>query len=63
VFGTLTVRVHAQARDRTQEVLGSDIGADLAAHGFTVLVGSRNLAQGETAAKSVERMPARSSST
>jgi NAD(P)-dependent dehydrogenase (short-subunit alcohol dehydrogenase family) len=29
------------------------IAKDLAAHGFTVLVGSRNLEHGETAAKSV----------
>lgn len=33
--------------------IGLQIAKDLAAHGFTVLVGSRNLEQGETAAKSV----------
>jgi NAD(P)-dependent dehydrogenase (short-subunit alcohol dehydrogenase family) len=33
--------------------IGLQIAKDLAAHGFTVLVGSRNLAQGETAATSV----------
>jgi NAD(P)-dependent dehydrogenase (short-subunit alcohol dehydrogenase family) len=33
--------------------IGLQIAKDLAAHGFTVLVGSRNLEQGVTAAKSV----------
>jgi NAD(P)-dependent dehydrogenase (short-subunit alcohol dehydrogenase family) len=33
--------------------IGLQIAKDLAVHGFTVLVGSRNLDQGETAAKSV----------
>jgi NAD(P)-dependent dehydrogenase (short-subunit alcohol dehydrogenase family) len=33
--------------------IGLQIAKDLAAHGFTVLVGSRNLKHGETAAKSV----------
>jgi NAD(P)-dependent dehydrogenase (short-subunit alcohol dehydrogenase family) len=33
--------------------IGLQIAKDLAAHGFTVLVGSRNLKDGETAAKSV----------
>ena len=33
--------------------IGLQIAKDLAAHGFTVLLGSRNLDQGETAAKSV----------
>jgi NAD(P)-dependent dehydrogenase (short-subunit alcohol dehydrogenase family) len=33
--------------------IGLQIAKDLEAHGFTVLVGSRNLKQGETAAKSV----------
>src|SRR5438552_2092598 len=33
--------------------IGLQIAKDLAAHGFTVLVGSRNLQHGETAAKSV----------
>ncbi len=33
--------------------IGLQIAKDLAAHGFTVLVGSRNLEYGETAAKSV----------
>jgi len=33
--------------------IGLQTAKDLAAHGFTVLVGSRNLEHGETAAKSV----------
>jgi NAD(P)-dependent dehydrogenase (short-subunit alcohol dehydrogenase family) len=33
--------------------IGLQIAKDLAVHGFTVLVGSRNLEQGEMAAKSV----------
>ena len=33
--------------------IGLQIAKDLAAHGFTVLVGSRNLEHGETAAKSI----------
>ena len=33
--------------------IGLQIAKDLAAHGFAVLVGSRNFQQGETAAKSV----------
>jgi NAD(P)-dependent dehydrogenase (short-subunit alcohol dehydrogenase family) len=33
--------------------IGLPIAKDLAAHGFTVLVGSRNLEHGQTAAKSV----------
>lgn len=33
--------------------IGLQIAKDLASHGFTVLVGSRNLERGETAAKSV----------
>ncbi len=33
--------------------IGLQIAKDLAAHGFTVLVGSRNLERGETAAKSI----------
>ena len=33
--------------------IGLQIAKDLVAHGFTVLVGSRNLANGETAAKSI----------
>jgi len=43
--------------------IGLQIAKDLAARGFTVLVGSRNLERGETAAKSVgadaRRPPAR----
>ncbi len=35
------------------EGIGLQIAKDLAAHGFTVLVGSRNLENGETAAKSI----------
>jgi len=34
--------------------IGLQIAKDLAAHGFTVLVGSRNLENGEPAAKSIE---------
>jgi NAD(P)-dependent dehydrogenase (short-subunit alcohol dehydrogenase family) len=34
--------------------IGLQIAKELAAHGFTVLVGSRNLGNGETAAKSIE---------
>jgi NAD(P)-dependent dehydrogenase (short-subunit alcohol dehydrogenase family) len=34
--------------------IGLQIARDLAAHGFIVLIGSRDLAQGETAAKSIE---------
>ncbi|KGP80265.1 MULTISPECIES: SDR family oxidoreductase [unclassified Paenibacillus] len=34
--------------------IGLQIAKDLATHGFTVLIGSRNLEKGETAAKSVE---------
>ena len=30
MVGSLTVSVHAQARDRTQKILGCNIGADLA---------------------------------
>ena len=33
--------------------IGLQIAKDLAAHGFTVVVGSRNLKRGETAARSV----------
>ena len=33
--------------------IGLQVAKDLAGHGFTVLVGSRNLGHGETAAKSV----------
>ena len=33
--------------------IGLQIAKDLAAHGFTVLVGSRNLEHGEAAAKSI----------
>jgi NAD(P)-dependent dehydrogenase (short-subunit alcohol dehydrogenase family) len=33
--------------------IGLQIAKDLAAHGFTVLVGSRNLERGEAAAKEV----------
>jgi NAD(P)-dependent dehydrogenase (short-subunit alcohol dehydrogenase family) len=33
--------------------IGLQIATDLAAHGFTVLVGSRNFARGETAAKEI----------
>ena len=33
--------------------IGFQIAKDLVAHGFTVLVGSRNLERGETAAKEV----------
>jgi len=33
--------------------IGLQIAKDLAAHGFTVLVGSRNFEQGKTAAKTV----------
>jgi NAD(P)-dependent dehydrogenase (short-subunit alcohol dehydrogenase family) len=33
--------------------IGFQIAKDLAAHGFTVLVGSRNLEHGEAAAKSI----------
>jgi NAD(P)-dependent dehydrogenase (short-subunit alcohol dehydrogenase family) len=33
--------------------IGLQIARDLAAHGFTVLVGSRSLKDGETAAKSI----------
>ncbi|MGH9640612.1 MAG: SDR family NAD(P)-dependent oxidoreductase, partial [Bryobacteraceae bacterium] len=33
--------------------IGFQIAKDLAAHGFTALVGSRNLDRGETAAKSI----------
>ena len=44
--------------------VGPQIAKDLAAHGFTVLVGSRNLKQGEAAARRAsERMPAPSSLT
>ncbi len=42
--------------------IGLQIAKDLAKHGFTVLVGSRNLERGG-AAKEVGRTPARSSST
>src|ERR1700689_5223814 len=34
--------------------IGLQIAKDLAEHGFTVLVGSRNLGRGETAAKTIE---------
>jgi NAD(P)-dependent dehydrogenase (short-subunit alcohol dehydrogenase family) len=34
--------------------IGLQIAKDLAAHGFTVLVGSRNLARGEAAAKTID---------
>jgi NAD(P)-dependent dehydrogenase (short-subunit alcohol dehydrogenase family) len=34
--------------------IGLQIARDLAAHGFTVLVGSRNLARGEAAAKTID---------
>ncbi len=34
--------------------IGLQIAKDLAAHGFTVLVGSRNLARGEVAAKTID---------
>ena len=46
---------HAQARDRLQKIkgIGFQIAKDLVAHGFTVLVGSRNLERGESAAKEV----------
>ena len=37
--------------------IGLQIAKDLAARGFTVLVGSRNLEHGETAAKSVGAEP------
>jgi NAD(P)-dependent dehydrogenase (short-subunit alcohol dehydrogenase family) len=33
--------------------IGIQVAKDLEAHGFTVLVGSRNVEQGETATKSV----------
>ena len=36
--------------------IGLQIAKDLVAHGFTVLVGSRNLKDGETAAKSVDEL-------
>src|SRR5438132_13223482 len=35
------------------KAIGLQIAKDLVAHGFTVLVGSRNLEHGETAAKSI----------
>lgn len=35
--------------------IGLQIAKDLAAHGFTVLVGSRNPGRGEDAARSIER--------
>ena len=34
--------------------IGLQIAKDLAVHGFTVIVGARDLERGETAAKSVE---------
>ena len=34
--------------------IGLQIAKDLAAHGFTVLVGSRNFARGEAAAKTID---------
>jgi NAD(P)-dependent dehydrogenase (short-subunit alcohol dehydrogenase family) len=37
--------------------IGRQIAQDLAAHGFTVLVGSRNLEHGETAAKNARSAP------
>ena len=44
--------------------IGLQIAKDLVAHGFTVLVGSRNLERGEAAAKDDRRRTrARSSST
>lgn len=33
--------------------IGLQIAKDLAKHGFTVLIGSRNLENGETAAKNI----------
>jgi NAD(P)-dependent dehydrogenase (short-subunit alcohol dehydrogenase family) len=42
--------------------IGLQIATDLAAHGFTVLVGSRDLARGEVAAKSVNSVHAKSGS-
>jgi NAD(P)-dependent dehydrogenase (short-subunit alcohol dehydrogenase family) len=35
--------------------IGRQIARDLVAHGFTVLVGSRNLARGEAAAKTIDK--------
>jgi NAD(P)-dependent dehydrogenase (short-subunit alcohol dehydrogenase family) len=43
--------------------IGLQIAKELGAHGFTVLVGSRNLEHGETAAKSVGADARASSST
>jgi len=37
----------------TNQGIGLQIAKDLVAHGFTVLVGSRNLERGEAAAKKV----------
>ncbi len=43
--------------------IGLQIAKDLVAHGFTVLVGSRNLERGEAAAKEIGPDATRSSST
>jgi NAD(P)-dependent dehydrogenase (short-subunit alcohol dehydrogenase family) len=43
--------------------IGLQIAKDLAAHGFSVLVGSRNVEHGETAAKSIGTDAVPSSST
>ncbi len=40
---------------RGQQGIGLQIAKDLAAHGFTVLIGSRNLGRGETAATNPHR--------
>jgi len=43
--------------------IGLQIATDLVAHGFTVLVGSRDFERGEAAAKKLGRTHARSSWT
>lgn len=43
--------------------IGHQIAKDLAGHGFTVLVGSRNTEAGKRPRRASARMPARSSST
>ena len=43
--------------------IGLQIAKELAAHDFTVLVGSRNFARGEEAAERMDGAPTRSSST
>ena len=43
--------------------VGLQVAKELAANGLTVLVGSRDLARGEAAAKEIGPVPSRSSST